>query len=647
MDVGYFRNMTTIQLELYLRNSDLRRPLCPYLFKNAQLRELHLKESEDNILVHNYITYYEIKNPNNLTINMNASIDILLIKGNYCKKLDQRFFDLNKHIWPMASLYLQCGFNFIDAGFFRNFETIGSIVLDVLNSRVFYHSSDNLWLSAIFPPCQSFNSRTEMTAYLKENRYMFYQLTMNNYPGFDFPDEDFCLFKYFPRQKPVLSTISNATGYGDDDQHVFSCSFRYLTQNNLLISMASNVTANHTFSESILESCEFDKRLSLCSNFSLFFNNIDENYMDALYKSLYILNFIEFVGPVITFPIFAAIALILNLLVILIIRSDKNSKEKLFDSKMFKLIEMNSLFICIECFIYQFRLFGLCLGPSSIYCPPVSLHYSSFLKSSLAMMAYFGEAMKSSSMIAGLLFSIQRYIEATKSENKLLKRISGLRMVYLFLFALSYGFGVSSAIFFNMFLLYNDCLSFNIPGSAFLNPDSEYFETYHNQAQTAFYFAYYCLNDFIVIIINLAVDISLVHFIKSNLEEKLKNKSNKTELSKLEQLKLKEEEKKKATTEHKANVMIVLNVLIYVLCRFPELLDVVFVYLINGHLIFQDFFDCRDDESCYLFPNIIEYLYMLSYIFPIILYYKFNSNFNKGFRNFFGIKTDLLRPVTR
>ena len=142
------------------------------------------------------------------------------------------------------------------------------------------------------------------------------------------------------------------------------------------------------------------------------------------YDFFYSLSWIEYIGPIISFPIFSAIAFILNMLVVLIIRNKKNKKEKLFEAKSFRFLEMNSAFNCIECFIYQFKLMGICMGVNAIYCSSVRESRIYFYFG--VVMIYMSEVMKSCSMLTGLMFSLQRYIEATKTKNERLKMFSAV-----------------------------------------------------------------------------------------------------------------------------------------------------------------------------------------------------------------------------
>ena len=119
---------------------------------------------------------------------------------------------------------------------------------------------------------------------------------------------------------------------------------------------------------------------------------------------------------------------------------------------------------------------------------------------------------------------------------------------------------------------------------------------------------------------------------KLKLAKKWKNKFQE-QLTDQERTKFKKDEKKKVSVERKATAMIIINVIIYFCCRLPELVGVLMLFYFPK--IFQS--SCNLNILCYLSLNLIEYLYMFSYMFNILLYYKFSSQFYKGFRNFFNL----------
>ena len=161
---------------------------------------------------------------------------------------------------------------------------------------------------------------------------------------------------------------------------------------------------------------------------------------------------------------------------------------------------------------------------------------------------------------------------------------------------------------------------------------------------------HYFLNDAVFLLLNLIIDIKLVTFIKKGLREK-ENLKNKLEISvqpnQVEQLdtKNRENSKKAKSIENKANSMIVADSLLYLFCRLPELLGRFFFYFIPYAMDYGT--TCRSIFACSLISNLIEYFYMLSFLFNLLIYYKFNSNFQIGFRKFFGMKIVAQQAISK
>ena len=150
------------------------------------------------------------------------------------------------------------------------------------------------------------------------------------------------------------------------------------------------------FNSSLIQECHFEEKLALCFNSSEPIRRTHSAVLMNEQDAIYVFGWIELIGPIITFPIFSILAFSLNLLVILIIRSKKNKQEKLFESKMFRIMEMNSAFNCIGCLIYQFKLMGICMGPNSIFCS--SIRETKFVSWFGTINIYLSETIKSSSV---------------------------------------------------------------------------------------------------------------------------------------------------------------------------------------------------------------------------------------------------------
>ena len=145
------------------------------------------------------------------------------------------------------------------------------------------------------------------------------------------------------------------------------------------------------------------------------------------------------------------------------------------------------------------------------------------------------------------------------------------------------------------------------------------------------YFFHYIFFDFVLLVFNMVIDLILVVVIRVDMAKKKKfHTSSRKSASDKKFL------EKRKEVETKTNMMIIINVLIYTFCRLPELAVYLFFYYFRPPD--ADLSDCSSLIICYLLHNVSEYLYMLAYTFNIFLYYKFNSNFETGFRNFFKLK---------
>lgn len=89
--------------------------------------------------------------------------------------------------------------------------------------------------------------------------------------------------------------------------------------------------------------------------------------------------------------------------------------------------------------------------------------------------------------------------------------------------------------------------------------------------------------------------------------------------------------------EEKINRIIVANLMVYTVCRLPELTLMVAIYFFDlRDTIFEG--QCSVLKICYLLSDSIQYLYMISYITNIYFYYRFNSNFEKSLRKLLNLK---------
>ena len=178
-----------------------------------------------------------------------------------------------------------------------------------------------------------------------------------------------------------------------------------------------------------IDACMIEERMFKCFNLTADF--IKSDYIDYGWyvNHNYILKWLDFIGPVVTFPILAALAFVCNLLVVLTITitNRRNKKDSPFDSKMFDYILANSVINCVECLVYQLKLVTICISPGAIFCSVIK-------DSSIAIFigdyinGYFGETMKTASIITSLCFSLQRYVETSDQKSTFLARCAKIKV---------------------------------------------------------------------------------------------------------------------------------------------------------------------------------------------------------------------------
>ena len=310
---------------------------------------------------------------------------------------------------------------------------------------------------------------------------------------------------------------------------------------------------------------------------------------------------------------------------------------------------MIASFNCLECLIYEFKLMGICLGVDSIYCSQIKGNfYVQFFN--IIFTGFLSESMKTASNLAGLFFSLQRYAETSKSENRFLKIFSVIRARKMVLVILLPSLILSTPKIFEYSFTDESSSNYDSPVLFAINSQADIFGVHF---VTVIYFAHYIFNDLVMLMANLYIDILLVIQIKSDLQQKIQFKIANLKIDACDSLsnttkkKLKDDLKKKNAVENKANVMVILNMLLYIFCRLPELLGMFFFYFINNSKYSNSASEtCSYKALCYILLDTTEYIYMLSYLVNIIFYYKFNVNFHRGFRKYFGLR-DRLKHRTR
>ncbi|CAM6031612.1 unnamed protein product [Sphagnum compactum] len=387
MDFASFLLKTTTILRCQFARTRSRTP---------DFRTLNVYRPWSTRLFKNELTFLEIKNPRNMSINLNSRIIEIELHDIYKTDIDLRL--ISPHVFGnLLFLFVQGQPDLLHAELFRTFRKLVSFKLVLGSVRDFFHSSENKWLALMYSSGREFESQSEMENFNSRtdlSGYGFFRLLIGE-DGFTasyrYPTEDFCLFKHFPIRKAVLTGLMIETLFPKIE------SFEY----------------NETDLIGRLGLCNTTDFASIPLQGGLYFN---------YFQFSYVFEWLEFVGPVVTFPILAAISVPVQS------RhhpwssptraTTPTSSSRPRCSATFCL---NSVFNCIECFIYQFQAHGHVHG--RLLGPTARASDSKWLTSPSTSNGYLSETIKTASILTGLLFSIVRYAETSKTENWLMKII--------------------------------------------------------------------------------------------------------------------------------------------------------------------------------------------------------------------------------
>ena len=143
---------------------------------------------------------------------------------------------------------------------------------------------------------------------------------------------------------------------------------------------------------------------------------------------------------------------------------------------------------------------------------------------------------------------------------------------------------------------------------------------------------HYILNDFVLLILNVLVDLKLLRQIKSSLKQR-----KEFNIKLLSQLSEHDASGSHAdvlpalrdleSSERNSNKLIIYILVFYLFCRLPELAAYFFIiFYVN---IFVNL------NLDHLLITFVRYFYVISYSFHLTFYIKFNSDFKKAFKNLF------------
>ena len=633
---------------------------CPLIFFNTTISFLVLKEISASFLERNVLEFQDI-NYENHSIKLNSDIyhcKMRLYRISLSSKL------LNKYIFEkMFVLDLEGQISEIQNELFKSFKYLRFVRFRMQNIRNLFVRK-NTWLEHLnddldIDPRDSKNLVTyNQRIIVLVLQQLFYNLTF-----YDYPNQDFCLFKNFPHRKLVWPRLKPNFKTDCSCTEVFLLQYSYpyyssiISNLNLVVYqyyMSTYYTEDYKTTKKIyshclnnsfpstLSKCNFKQRLHKCDLTE--FKTANESKKTYFYMADWEFLVKDFHAIFYLYGNlgFSFLALIFCVLIILILAYTKPAKEsKIMYSFLMVNSIFNVIFISIKCLKpvdVCFNEYFSCMGffeYKSIY----TQYFDFFIK-------LFGKTFKSASNLTHIAFVLSRYFMIAKSKSDTLKKISVKIYVLIILFI---SFCLNFHVYFQYSFIKKPLSSVDLIMSheETVNDYRENFSPSEYIILNFFQYLSIIFSDLAYILITLIIDLVLVIYIRKtmkrshNLGNFVRN-VNSTTNHMVENLRNveKKRKKKKESIQNRITWMIVLNSINFTLFRLP--LAVLSLY---GFIFYYDsktkeyrpslssYIVCRYFKFCLNLQELLHAFYLLSFIFQFIIFFKFDKNFREGFSN--------------
>lgn len=243
--------------------------LCPAIFKHARLESLYL----NNLTLNNRPNFISLEkhHHNEDPTRLDCFIRSLYIQSSTIA-LDTSLIDPDvfKHVEKISIEFTNL--TRIDRGALAPLKYLRQVNLWLDNLKSFIRSSDNQWLVDLNHDQDEVDVNSELVH--QRGKYLFHKQiflelrdeSLTDY--YDYPEEDFCLFKLFPHSKLVFPVVQTASSLPPLN---CSCTLAWLLQFHRFTilrdiktrSVMNCFTPGTNFSD-IVRRCDFDNRLKTC-----------------------------------------------------------------------------------------------------------------------------------------------------------------------------------------------------------------------------------------------------------------------------------------------------------------------------------------------------------------------------------------------
>ena len=575
--------------------------ICILAFKNARIKYLTFNNLFSSSVKKNYLKFSKKSG-----LNFSLNSDVINVQFNEFYRINFDSSILNEQVFKLVKyIYLYGSINKIQIDLFYKFDFIEGVAFQLYNLKQFVHLGLN-W-----------------TNYLRNNATKI-EIGLYNYEKllsslYDYPNEDWCLFKDAIDNKRISLYSEDYNSYTN-----LSC---------VLIGFLKNRNLDELVKNEWYKTCCIDdpsiliKMLNNCSKiYKCSFDEVDKNISDQTfdyYELVQLVYNFDFFFEFIIEPVVIIFGILANCLVIYVLKSKNNRKD--FLEKMYSYIFYNSVFNLMILLLDLIGYIYKCSLNGFGYCPRIRetivVQYIFILIN--FMQNFFGFC----SNMSMLLFSIERFTKVINNSSKRLDKF----LKYFDKFYLS--------ILFSLGFIINLCKLFEYKANSLYDslnfPDQLEVEDFNSQLFCLMFFLLLIssqfLSNFLIQILNLLIDIIMFVKYKNIVKERAKIESTITSLRKKETL-----------TSNKLLRMIISFASVNFLLRLPEI--VVFCVLkyyqltfsnkrflyfkLNQYIKFSNMeYYCYNRKNCEKILKGFQVLFKVSFLLNIFILYFMNKIF--------------------
>ena len=609
---------------LFLNECYKSHSICPYLFKDANIESLIIKPLINTFYLKKSFSFIKQN-----STNINSKISKLLINKAIKIRLNEDI--LNPQVFKyLTELRIIGSIDFVQYDLFIQFPYLKKIILDGQNFRQFTKLVGIRWANSInsnlkinlknFTQYQDNLSRLVLISINIDNPDYVDYSNLNALVNIEtiFPEEDFCLYIYFPFDQMVFFYIEDLKL----NDLFKTCTQLWLTSQFIINSVYfSNIDffafLNYSKILFYYNECNFEKKILNCfnkqknKNFKSFVSPVEISYFSFMFNIL-----LEFF----LIPAACTIGIILNGLTIFVTSKQNEKKGPLFQKQIY-FIKSNGIFNIFICTIEVIRITLELSIINGTYHSLIAQYFK------IVFHEFLLNFLKFNSNFSFLFFFIYRCLIINTEENRFLKFMKQIPSNRILKIGLLLGTLICMV----------KLLSFEI-NHLDLNQDFPIHISYSSKKKynfillvEIFTFLMHFINIIGYLVFSFLLDIILIRYLSISLKKKkiiLKSQKKKEKSAKKIHLKI--------------LGMLILNVITNIIFRLPEVYT---LFYLNKKIILDLFKTNYPEIYVYLYyltrSNIFEtlenihlFLYFLSLSVSFIILYAFTTFFQNSINKF-------------